>query len=671
MSASTEPLASAAPTTESIYTGIVPVVLKHADREDRATTLTVALAYGVAQPRNQKVLHVQLTDESDSFLLYTLDISEDEFHALKAEQSILVDFPTFPLKLVELLRHCQAAHAEENPRFVATLSTLGGAPVFALTEINTFRQVTHLSLRFVAGNDGAIKKYLAGRVADFKTDIAALREEGALRTRQLQETAALAAQQAERLRAADEEHARVASELHAQHAAAVAEVREQGVAAQQGQARAADAERARLGEKAEAEVGAARQAQRAAEAQAASLTASSHELQLRLSDREAKLAGVEQEVALLRKTTAELREENAELAATKHRQEKAAGAKEVRRACPAPHTAPLSPHPSPPPPRTSAHLPLPLPSPRTQVELSALTQSVTDKEELLAKQAALLEAANDAKRNAMESAAHFKEDNLKLQARVAAAAAEITKGNTIIAKLQGDKKGLQGKLKLKAAVIAQQHEAAAAKQSELETSERAAAETRAKLAEATAEKERSDEGGEATKAQLAEAQELLRSNQQVIQWLNKELNDAQSGHRLYGGAYASRMAAFRPAAGGSAASAMASAMPTTAASAMGTPTKPTAASELKERAAMMAGGGGGGGGFGSAVMAPVGACAAAPPAATAGMASLRSKAGMAAVSSPPPARAAASAKAEDGAVGGGGFSAYLSPASGTQGGATA
>ena len=75
MSASTEPLASAAPTTESIYTGIVPVVLKHADREDRATTLTVALAYGVAQPRNQKVLHVQLTDESDSFLLYTLDIS--------------------------------------------------------------------------------------------------------------------------------------------------------------------------------------------------------------------------------------------------------------------------------------------------------------------------------------------------------------------------------------------------------------------------------------------------------------------------------------------------------------------------------------------------------------------------------------------------------------------
>ena len=62
MSASTEPLASAAPTTESIYTGIVPVVLKHADREDRATTLTVALAYGVAQPRNATPSKLELRD---------------------------------------------------------------------------------------------------------------------------------------------------------------------------------------------------------------------------------------------------------------------------------------------------------------------------------------------------------------------------------------------------------------------------------------------------------------------------------------------------------------------------------------------------------------------------------------------------------------------------------
>ena len=99
---------------ESIYWGNVPVVMKFPEREDRQTTLTVAMSYTTGQPRNQRVLHVQLTDEGDAALLYNLDISEDDFHLLKTEQSILVDFPTFPSKFIELLRQCQAAAGEEH-----------------------------------------------------------------------------------------------------------------------------------------------------------------------------------------------------------------------------------------------------------------------------------------------------------------------------------------------------------------------------------------------------------------------------------------------------------------------------------------------------------------------------------------------------------------------------
>lgn len=40
----------------------------------------------------------QLTDESDPFFLYTLKISEEEFQAVKVDQSILVDFAEFPDK---------------------------------------------------------------------------------------------------------------------------------------------------------------------------------------------------------------------------------------------------------------------------------------------------------------------------------------------------------------------------------------------------------------------------------------------------------------------------------------------------------------------------------------------------------------------------------------------
>ena len=172
--------------SEEVYRGSVPVQLKHPEREDRSTTLTVALTYTVGQPRNQQVLHIQLTDESDPYLLYTLDISEDDFHLLKTEQSILVDFATFPSKLVELLRQCQAAATEEHPRFVGQVSSMTGVPTFTVTETNPFRQLAHLSLRFVAGNDVSIKKYLAARLTEFKAKLATSLEEVAQRTEQLQ-----------------------------------------------------------------------------------------------------------------------------------------------------------------------------------------------------------------------------------------------------------------------------------------------------------------------------------------------------------------------------------------------------------------------------------------------------------------------------------------------------
>ena len=49
---------------------------------------------------------IQLTDPSDPFFYYSLEVSETEFHVLKKEQSLLVDFSTFPANLVDLLDHC-------------------------------------------------------------------------------------------------------------------------------------------------------------------------------------------------------------------------------------------------------------------------------------------------------------------------------------------------------------------------------------------------------------------------------------------------------------------------------------------------------------------------------------------------------------------------------------
>lgn len=53
-----------------------------------------------------------------------------------------------------------------QPSFLARLETTvsGGLSVFSVVETNPFKELTHLSLKFRAGNDAAIKTYLAARL---------------------------------------------------------------------------------------------------------------------------------------------------------------------------------------------------------------------------------------------------------------------------------------------------------------------------------------------------------------------------------------------------------------------------------------------------------------------------------------------------------------------------
>lgn len=130
-------------------------------------------------------------------------MGEDDYHQLKHDQCLRVDFNSFPRKFIELLQSCQgtggcdaapnpeagssgtgtgggdgrtdearlargaALSAEATrPSFLARLETLvpGGFSVFSLVETNPFKELTHLSLKFRAGNDAAIKTYLAARL---------------------------------------------------------------------------------------------------------------------------------------------------------------------------------------------------------------------------------------------------------------------------------------------------------------------------------------------------------------------------------------------------------------------------------------------------------------------------------------------------------------------------
>jgi len=112
--------------------------------------------------------------------LYLLDVGEQDFHLLKRDQSLLVEFNVFPTKLIELVELCfagessqaqtqaqaqqqDAAATTQQSSYMPKLDVSTG--VLSVVETNMFKQLTHISLQLRPGNDAAIKNYLASRLS--------------------------------------------------------------------------------------------------------------------------------------------------------------------------------------------------------------------------------------------------------------------------------------------------------------------------------------------------------------------------------------------------------------------------------------------------------------------------------------------------------------------------
>ena len=111
-------------------------------------------------------MYMELTKKDDHSFLYTFQVSEDEFQELKTEQSLLVDFSSFPVKFVELLYLCSLRENDQNKgkasnknQFLAVLN-LVGSPVFKIVEANQFKQLTHLSLHLQLATETILIDYL-------------------------------------------------------------------------------------------------------------------------------------------------------------------------------------------------------------------------------------------------------------------------------------------------------------------------------------------------------------------------------------------------------------------------------------------------------------------------------------------------------------------------------
>ncbi|KAK9915645.1 hypothetical protein WJX75_002088 [Coccomyxa subellipsoidea] len=492
-------------TASTLYWKGVSFLVRQPDREEVLCELTVRITLGVQRNNhNARVLKIHLSSEDDLFLLHTLEFTEEEFQTLKAEQGILVDFGNFPGKIIGLLERCIASRHEEAPRFQAVLLAVDATSVFKIVETNDFNQLPHITLAFRPGNDATIKRFLASRLSEVKltngklsSDLHQVQAEREAACTKLRDTE-------EQLLQAREEHQRYMLEREADAKATAAAVLHEKIRELADQKEALDRVRADMEERHRQQVEALQARNSSLEAEAQQLREAKFGLEARSSELGHRLAAVEGTLAALETEAERLRA--AAAAASSEKGLREAELSELR------------------------------------AKLRTAEEKVAAQKEVMAEQSERVRDLEAGSRQLEERCAELKEASAGHDERARAASAEVLKGNRIIEKLMADLRLVRERLRRKAAIVARQEEEVTAKERALETAAVDAQALQHTLDQARSDASKHQAECEELRKKVEDSRKQLDSNDQMIRWLNNQVNEAQ----LHG-AIASKYSTYRPA----------------------------------------------------------------------------------------------------------------------------
>lgn len=481
--------------SQVLFQELVPLLVKCKDCDERRVHIRVSVELqSVSNPVHRKDLVIRLTDDTDPFFLYNLVISEEDFQSLKFQQGLLVDFLAFPQKFIDLLQQCTQEYTKEIPRFLLQLVTsaplLDNSPAFLnVVETNPFKHLTHLSLKLLPGNDVEIKKFLAGCLKCSKEEKLTLTQSLDDVTRQLnatQKTLSEKIQELDKLRNEWTSHTAALSNKHSQE---LTKEKEKALQAQ------VHSQQQHEQQKKDLETLHQRNIQqlqnRLSELDTANkdLTERKYKGDSTIRELKAKLSGVEEDLQRTKQEVLSLKRENTALDAECHEKEK--------------HINQL------------------------QTRVAVLEQEIKDKDQLVLRTKEAFDTIQEQKVVLEENGEKNQAQLGKLEATIKSLSAELLKANEIIKKLQGDMKSLVGKLKLKNTVTVQQEKLLAEKEEKLQKGQKELQEVGQSLRLKEQEVCRLQEQLEATVEKLEESKQLLKNNEKLITWLNKELNENQ------------------------------------------------------------------------------------------------------------------------------------------------
>ncbi|GLD96715.1 hypothetical protein PINS_up005398 [Pythium insidiosum] len=546
------------------------VLVQYADREEKLQPLTIRLLHGVRQSasksQKERVFRVEITDDDgvDPYFLYLWSVSEEEFHELKQQQRLLVDFQTFPSNLIELLQCClkdskalsqrhdaedrahkdanvaekasdpapndgqedgehvvnadappitrQATSRSQGPTPLSYLAVLNtrdaqGNSVFSIVETNPFKYLTHLSLQFAPGDDAAIKAYLAARLAQVNSEKRALGASLGHTTTTLRVTKEHEQSLEKRLDQLEQqseaalarEKMRFADELNAQRESAskLLKDREDEL----------NHKIEALTNKFEHELTSLRQKAEESDQLAQNLSKIKYQQELQIQQLTTQVNELTTGKGSMSGELQSLRQQNKTLDQRVFEQEKSIN--------------------------------------QLEMKVVALNQQLADKEEVIGKTTELLQSAQHHKQEIEDSLKMYRDNHTRLQQKLELSVAEINKGNDIIERIQSENRTLKAKMKMKGKILKQQEQLIDEKQLQREEAllelKSSREDVRKRDDQIATLKDRIKELSQ----KLEESNKLLASNQQVISWLNKEINEAQIAHHRRSSAHP-QVYSFRP-----------------------------------------------------------------------------------------------------------------------------
>ena len=482
-----------------LYSRNVPVKLSLASRDDRTELLTVRITLSAASATCAKTLRVHITSEEDAFFLHSLEVSEEDFQSLKAEQSILVDFSTFPSKFVELLEACVAHGTEDNPKFIAVLSgnchvdgsSVPGESMLSIVETNLFKQLSHIALRFRPGNDSAIKRHLATRLIESKGHASALSEQllasEAANAERSSEVASL------QTRVAQMEVAETAlrAELGSTHAEALALARAEALKETIETKQQYEQDKSALEAHHRTSEEGLRRRVTELEREVKTLTDRKYELDGKVSELSAKLGSADGELEMLRDAKAKWTKEQKELEKAMRTGEKTLAERDAK--------------------------------------LAQVQSQNAERDEQIKLLKTQLKQAEGYLKSVEGSLEQTKGSAQKSEAERESLREEHGKTSKTVETLTTENKSLKAKIKLKSAVIAQQENLLEERQAALTDALRKGSSLEASLSDARSKEASAQATADERRAKIEECQELLSSNQRLISWLNSQVNEAQLG----------------------------------------------------------------------------------------------------------------------------------------------